>query len=85
MKPRHAVALAACMLIGAILIYALLPRYYLIAAFPDKTMVQLGPFVTEAACESARREIPETVFGNRELDAKDKATVSGFMVCLALR
>jgi hypothetical protein len=85
MNLRHAAAFVGLVLIGAILIYTLMPRYYLIVALPDKTMVQLGPFITRTACENARREVPETIIGGRDLDAKDRAALSVFFVCLATR
>jgi len=72
MNLRHAAALAGLVLIGAILIYALMPRYYLFVALPEETTVQIGPFATQTGYESARRETPDTIVGDAHLDKKDR-------------
>jgi hypothetical protein len=90
MKARHAAALALVgfVLAVAILIYALMPGYYLIFASPgaNSTVVQLGPFVTQAACESARHRLAEIIFGNSDLVSKEALEkMSRFTVCISSR
>jgi hypothetical protein len=76
-------------LAAAILIYALIPRYYLIFASPESSstpVVQVGPFATQAGCESARHRLTEIVFGTSDpayQQARDK--MSRFMVCVSSR
>jgi hypothetical protein len=77
----------------AILIYALMPRYYLVIGSPtDFRLVQVGPFATQAGCEGARLRIPDAMFGNSDFalekgpayqQARDK--MSRFLVCVPSR
>lgn len=73
----------------AILIYALMPRYYLIVASASSgdsplALVQMGPFATQAGCEGARRRIPDAIFGI-VVDEKDREFFSHHMVCVSSR
>lgn len=73
----------------AILIYALMPRYYLIFASPESSstpVVQLGPFETQAGCESARHRLTEIVLGTSDpAYQKAREKMSQFMVCVSSR
>ncbi len=55
--------ISASILALAILICAFMPRYYLIVAFPEKPVVQIGPFATQAGCEGARHRILDALLG----------------------
>jgi hypothetical protein len=73
----------------AILIYALMPSYYLIVVSASSgdsplAVVQMGPFATQAACERARRRVPDAIFGIN-LDEKTREFFSRRMVCLSSR
>ncbi len=87
MKARHAAALALVGLafVGMILIYALMPRYYLIVAFPEKPIVQLGPFATQASCERARQRIPEIVVGGETLNQNGIDKLTAILGCVSSR
>jgi hypothetical protein len=85
MTLRHTAALAGFALIGAILIYALMPRYYLIVAFPEKPIVQLGPFATQAGCERARQLIPGIVAGGEPLNQNGIDKLTAFLGCVSSR
>jgi ABC-type hemin transport system ATPase subunit len=70
----------------AILICALMPRYYLIFAFPNSPVVQMGPFATRAGCESGRHRLTEAVLGNSDpAHENERETISRFMVCVSSR
>jgi len=76
----------------AILIYALMPRYYLVVAFPREVpIVQIGPFATQAGCENARRRILDAVLENSDLGDKSadfdqaKKVISQLTVCVSSR
>ena len=90
---KYVLSASILVLAVAILIYALMPRYYLIVASPtDSRLVQVGPFATQAGCEGARYRIPDAIFGNSDLtlekgpaylQAREK--MSRFMVCVSSR
>ena len=64
----------------AVLIFALMPRYYLI--FMGSSWVQMGPFATQAGCETARSRIIAFVVHK---DPNDVAELSAVMVCVSSR
>ena len=73
----------------AILIYALMPRYYLIVASPTSSdspvpVVQLGPFATQAGCERARLRVPDAMLGIN-LNEEIRELFSQHMVCVSSR
>ena len=73
----------------AILIFDLMPRYYLIVVSTSSgdsplAVVQIGPFATQAGCEGARRRIPDAIFGTA-LDQNDREFFSRRMVCVSSR
>jgi len=72
----------------------LMARYYLIVApggggNSPLALVQIGPFATQAGCESARNRIPDAMFGNSDLNEKanekGSKAMSQFMVCVSSR
>jgi hypothetical protein len=68
----------------AILICALMPRYYLI--FDHDSVVQMGPFATQVACERARQKFTDAVLGmSNPSDEPAREAVSRHMVCLSSR
>ena len=76
----------------AILTCLLIPRYYLIVVSADSPLVQMGPFATQAGCESARHRIPDAMFGNSDLThdqsptyANGREKMTQFMVCVPSR
>ena len=79
MKPCHVAALALVALLIAIMIYTLRPRYYLIVAFPEKPVVQLGLFATQASCERARQQMTEILGRNEPLTKKDIDELTSLM------
>jgi len=87
MKLRHAVTLAlmGLAIISAILIYVSTPRYYLIVLFPEKPIVQVGPFATQTACESARHRIAEVLYERDPASKKDIEDVADLWTCVASR
>ena len=73
----------------AILIYALMPRYYLIVVSPTSSdspvsVVQLGPFATQAGCERARVRVPDAILGF-DLTEEARELFSRHMVCVSSR
>jgi hypothetical protein len=85
MNLRHAAALALVGLLIAIMIYALRPRYYLIVAFPEKPVVQLGPFATQASCDRARQQMSEILVSSEPLEKKGREEITGVMDCVSSR
>ena len=70
----------------AILIWALMPRYYLIFAFPDSPVVQMGPFATQSGCENGRHRLTEAVLGNNDpAHESERNSISRFMICVSSR
>jgi hypothetical protein len=77
----------------AILIYALMPRYYLVVAFPREVpIVQIGPFATQAGCENARRRILDAILENSDMIGdksadydQAKKVISQLTVCVSSR
>jgi hypothetical protein len=82
---RYVISASVLTLAIAILICVLIPRYYLLVAFPEKPMVEMGPFATRAGCESARQRMPDAIVGGHLVDGKDRDALSKFMVCVSSR
>jgi hypothetical protein len=76
---------SASILAIAILIGALMPRYYLIFSESDRPVVQIGPFATQAACESARHRVPEAVLTSDPKTEKTRDLLFRFTVCVSSR
>jgi len=71
----------------AILICALMPRYYLLLAPPNLPFIQMGPFATQAACERARQRITDAALAASDPNypVPKRETISGTMLCLSSR
>jgi len=82
MNLRHAAALALGGFGFALLVFALMPSYFLVTAFPEKPAVQIGPFATKSGCERARRKLVGTMMGSTSLTDDQIYQLSRFMVCL---
>lgn len=83
---KYAIAASILVLAIAVLICALMPRYYLVFAFPEKTVIQMGPFTTQSSCERAQHRIAEVFLGTSDpADEKDIKDLSTLMVCVSSR
>jgi hypothetical protein len=87
MKPRLTVALAVVGMMVAlvIVIYALMPRYFLIVALPDRPFVQLGPFATQLSCQDAAKRLVDALAGDEHSTEQDRQEFAAHTVCLSSR
>jgi hypothetical protein len=90
MKPRHAAAVIAVLVVALVVAISLIPsrRYYLINENPahgdlNVSMNQVGPFATLESCNKAGELLTEG-FARAERDTS-AVDVRGFMVCVASR
>jgi hypothetical protein len=86
-RVKYALSASVLALAIAILIYALMPRYYLIVAPSDLPLIQMGPFATQASCERARQRLWDAALaaGDPNYAPPKRENVSGSMVCLSAR
>ena len=83
---KYVISASILTLALAILICALMPRYYLIVAFTDSPVVQMGPFATQAGCERARQMVVDALLGTSDPTYEGaRYAVSLRMVCLSSR